>query len=63
MFHLPVICFNFESSPEGLNNLKSGHTQKLDKLNELQRGIFVDLGHIIGHQVVQNLNNLSGEKY
>lgn len=61
-FNLPVIWSSFELSPEGLNTFKSGHTQQLDKLNELQRGIFVDLGHIEGHQVVQNLNNLSGKK-
>lgn len=60
--HLPVIGFNFELSPEGLNTLKSGHTQQLDKLNKLQRCIFMDLGHIEGHQVVQNLNNLSENK-
>lgn len=60
--HLPVIWSNFELIPEGLNTLKSGHAQQLNKFNKLQRGIFVDLGHIEGYQVVQNLNNLSGNK-
>lgn len=59
---LPVIWSSFVLSPEGLNTLKSGHTQQLDEFNKLQRGIFVDLGHIVGHQVVQNLNNLSVNK-
>ena len=55
---LPVIGSSFELSPESLNTLKSGNTQQLDELNKLQRGIFMDLGHIEGHQVVQSLNNL-----
>lgn len=57
-----MIGSSFELSPEGLNTLKSGHPQQLDELNKLQRGIFVDLGHIEGYQVVQCLNNLSGNK-
>lgn len=57
-----MIGSSFELSPEGLNTLKSGNTQQLDELNKLQRCIFVDLGHIEGHQVVQNLNNLSENK-
>lgn len=57
-----MIGSSFKLSPESLNTLKSGHTQQLDKLNKLQRGIFMHHGHIEGYQVVQNLNNLSGNK-
>lgn len=58
-----MISSIFELSPEGLDTLRACYTQQLDELNELQRGIFVDLGHVEGDQVVQNLNNLSGQKY
>lgn len=55
-----MIGSNFELSPESLNSLKSGYTEQLNELNELKRGIFMNLGHIEGHQVVQNFNNLTG---
>lgn len=61
-FNLPVVWSNFKLSPQGLNVLKSGHTQQLDELNKLQWGIFMDLGHVEVHQVVQSLNNLLGIK-
>lgn len=56
-----MIGSSFELSPEGLNTLKSRHTEQLDELNELQRGVFVDLGHVEGNQVVQSLDDLSGQ--
>lgn len=57
-----MVRSNFELSPESLNTLKSGHTQQLNELNKLQRGLFMDFGHIEGHQMVQNLNNLTKNK-
>lgn len=56
--HLPVIRSRFKLSPEGLNSLESGHTHQLDELNKLQRGIFMDLDHVGGYQVVQSADNL-----
>lgn len=59
-FEIPVIWSLSVPRPQGLNTLKSGNTQQLDELDELQRGIVMDLSHIVGHQVVESLNNLSG---
>lgn len=50
--------FIFKCFIDFLNFLKLDHTQHLDELNKLQRGIVMDLGHIEAHQVVQNFNNL-----
>lgn len=55
---LPVVRSSFELSPESLNTFNSGHTQQLDELDELQRGIFMHFGHIARNYVVQDFNNL-----
>lgn len=55
----PVIGFSSELSPESFNGFVFGRTQQLNELNELQRGIVMGLGHVVGYQMVQNLNGLT----
>lgn len=48
--------------PQCFKGIIFKHAQKLDELDELQRGIFVDLLNVVVLQVVQGLSNLLGKK-
>lgn len=58
---IPESWLSLKLIPDGFNTFIAGHTHELDKLNKLQRGIDMDLSHIVFDQMVQNLHNLTTE--
>lgn len=56
--NLPVLWFAFKSSPQALDHRNIHNTQQLEEFDKLQRRILVNLDLIVGHQVVQSLDNL-----
>lgn len=52
------MLFAFETTPQALDHRNFHHTEQLEEFNKLQRCILVNLVLIVGHQMVQGVDNL-----